>query len=116
MLRVLRMVLGTAARQQHADENLVDDIRLGATEAFRAALDEQRDARSNAPVTVEFDFADTFDVRVTFVRPGRACPAEMRAAHRLGVIEGIADDVDIQCGEGLSCAISLRWMQADTRR
>lgn len=117
MLRVARMVLGAAARQRGADENLIDDIQLGATEAVKQAIDVHRSAGTDELVVIEFDFgADTFAVQVAYAAPRGRCPDETPAAvDRMGVIAGIADDAEIECDATGLATISMRWMQADTR-
>ncbi|MDN5851966.1 MAG: ATP-binding protein [Actinomycetia bacterium] len=117
MLRVLRMVVGVAARQVGVDENVVDDVRLGATEAAAEAIAVHRGIPTDERVTVQFDFAPSaLDVRVSHVVPDRHVRYEQGdMGDRMAVVAGIADEVDIDRDTGGCVTISMRWRQDDTR-
>ena len=117
MLRVLRLVLGAAARREGVDENLIDDVRLGVVEAVAEGIEVHRGMRTAEPIAVEFDFsAATVDVRVSHVMPeGSPTSEERGAADPIAVISGIADEVDVGRDGDRRVTISMRWRQGDTR-
>lgn len=115
MLQVLRMTLGTAARRHGADENLVEDIKMGAAEAVAEAIEAHRTAHNSEPVTVELDFTETFAVRVTYMQDGQRRRETIDSVDRVGVIAGIADEVNVEHHQVGTAAISMRWGQAGMR-
>lgn len=117
MLRVLRLVLGAAARREGVDENLIDDVRLGVVEAVAEGIEVHRGIPTTEPVAVEFDFsAGMVDVRVSHVVPdGPSLSDEGGAAEPMAVISGIADEVAVGRDGDRRVTISMRWRQGDTR-
>ena len=114
MLPVVRMVLASAARQARVDANLVEEIRLAVTEAVAEAIDAHRSVPTDERVVVEFDFASSVvDVRVRHV--AAQGPARLDTIDRMGVIAGIADEVDVGRDESGTVTISMQWAQVDTR-
>jgi anti-sigma regulatory factor (Ser/Thr protein kinase) len=122
-VRLARLVSAAVARMVGLGDDVLDEVRLGVSEACGLAIDALDAAHSDAPMALEFDDSDGLTVTV---RPPAALPERHEVpvpadpaledspniAHvlldRLALIEGLIDDVDVQSGPDGS-AVTMRW-------
>lgn len=122
-VRVVRLVSAAVGRMAGLDDEALDEVRLGVSEACGLAIDALDAAGSDAPMSLQFD--DSMGLRVTVRTPAELpdrhavpVPADPSAedsphvAHvlldRLALIEGLIDDVGVDSGPGGS-AVTMRW-------
>jgi anti-sigma regulatory factor (Ser/Thr protein kinase) len=122
-VRLVRLVSAAVARMVGLGDDVLDEVRLGVSEACGLAIDALDAARSDAPMSLVFDDSDGLAVvvRTPAALPERhevSVPADPALedspsiAHvlldRLALIEGLIDDVDVQSGPDGS-AVTMRW-------
>jgi anti-sigma regulatory factor (Ser/Thr protein kinase) len=122
-VRVVRLVSAAVARMAGLDDEVLDEVRLGVSEACGLAIDALDAAGSAEPMALEFD--DSAGLSVTVRTPAQlpdrapvpvpADPAVEDSPHvahvlldRLALIEGLIDDVDVDSGPAGS-SVTMHW-------